>query len=804
MIRPRYRKVLSDLWINPTRSLLVIASIAVGLFALGTIATIHYSISSDMLTGYAAANPANIQIITSLFDQELVEGLRQVEGVREVEGARNFGLRLEARPGEWIAINLRALHDPQNVVVSKLLLLQGAWPPADHQVVIERYRLPDTYAGVGDTVRVEMLDGQVRQLQLTGVVNEQSLGAFEPGGGFFMAPVQGYVTQETAGWLGQPRPYAFNTLYATVSADADSTAHLHEVASRLRAKMEEAGVTVVSVAVRGAADHPNRTFSDAVAGLLFVLGLLVVFLSGFLITNTLQALVAQQMQQIGIMKTVGGRRWQIILVYMSLILAFSLAAIVIAVPLAYQIGFRIVQALVIQINVNFQGFRIIPDAILLQIAVGLLAPQIAAAIPILAGSRLTIQEALSGINQGSAASTDHLTAALMRLRGLSRPTAIALRNTFRRKSRLLLTLITLSLGGAIFIATFNVQVSMSDYVDRVSRYFLGDVNLTLAYPYRIDDMQRLLAGIPDISYMEGWTAARSELVLENGEAGESVTLLGPPPDSRLVQPILLEGRWIQPGDRNAVAINERFVQTYPELRIGDTLRLNVNGKETDWVVVGFFQLAGKSSGLLAYVSYDYLSEILHQPNKAITFRFVSHQPDMTMEQQKALGRVIEERLKRQGLEIKESQAGKFVSASAAQGFNTLTGFLLFLAGLTAVVGSIGLAGAMSMNVMERTREIGVMRAIGASDAILMRMVLLEGLTIGLVSWVISAGLAFPITRLLADVVSNALFGSTSGYVLTPTGFVLWLGIVLLLAIIASVLPARSASRLTIREVLAYE
>jgi putative ABC transport system permease protein len=152
----------------------------------------------------------------------------------------------------------------------------------------------------------------------------------------------------------------------------------------------------------------------------------------------------------------------------------------------------------------------------------------------------------------------------------------------------------------------------------------------------------------------------------------------------------------------------------------------------------------------------------------------------------------------------EVTTGLLLRTSSSEGLNVLTIFLLIMATLTALVGSIGLAGTMSMNVMERTREIGVMRAIGASDGILMRMVLAEGLVICLLSWVLGSLLAFPISKLMSDTVSLALFDAPSDFGFTLTGFVIWLGVVLALSVLASLMPARSATRLTIREVLAYE
>jgi len=807
--RPRWRKAFSDLWINPTRSLLVIASITVGLYAIGTIATIHAVIRDDMIAGYRASNPANIQIQTSLIEPELIDHLQQMPGIRQAEGRRAFTLRLQTAPGEWLTINIQAVHDWNKSQVNRLRIISGNWPLADHEIFIEQYKLPETHAQLGDLLTFELPNGGqrglTRQIRLAGVVEEQTLGAFHSGPGFFLAPAQGYVNENTLEWLGQQRSERLNTVYLTVDQDHEDMTYLRLVADQMSDELEKNGATVISAAERSSSDHPNRVFVDAIAILLVMLGFLVVFLSAFLITNTLQALVTQQVQQIGIMKSVGARQSQIIFIYMLLIFIFSLFSIVIAIPLAYGASFRILGSLANEINIVFQGKRVVPLAIALQILVGILVPQVAALYPIFQGARLTIQEALSGIKQNNPSTQDRLSQSLSRLRHISRPTLMALRNTVRRKSRLLLTLFTLSLGGAVFIATFNVQYSMTEYVRQISLYFLGDVNLSLAFPYRVNEIEQYIGEIPGVSYIEAWGGARSELISGADETvGETVQLLAPPANSRLVQPILFEGRWIETGDQNAIVLNEKFTSRFPDLHTGDHIKLRVNGKETEWIVVGFFKLAGKTSGLIAYTSYEYLAQVTNQPDRASVFRLVSQQKDLTQAQQKELGRQIESGLRKKGIEVSEVTAGKWLSSTAAQGFSVLTGFLLFLAILTALVGSIGLAGTMSMNVMERTREIGILRAVGASNRVLMWMILLEGCLIGLASWVCACFLAIPISKIMSNNVSQALFGSDSPLMITPKGFLIWLSVVTLLSILASALPARAAASLTIREVLAYE
>jgi putative ABC transport system permease protein len=803
-MRPRLQKILSDLWGNPLRSLLVLASIAVGLFALGVITTISIVGPQDMQTGYAAINPANLYLSTSLFDQGLVDRIKNLPGVYQAQGERDFSSRLEASPGNWIAIDLKATKDPGERQINQLRLIEGVWPPGDREIVIDQYKLPSTNAKLGDMVTLELPSGQTRQLKLVGVVEDQTIGAYRGAGGFFNAPVQGYITRGTVEWLQQPAPKSFNVLYVTVRDHGADRAQLEAVAQTVREAVEKNNITIISTAQRSSTEHPNLFLARAILIILIIIGLLVVFLSGFLITNTLQALMTQQVQQIGILKTVGARRMQVANIYLLLSLLFGVIAFLIAVPLSYEVGFSIVSFLTTQLNYRYFGQRLVPQVAILQGVIAVLMPQVAALVPVLQGTRISVQEALSGLRQDHPPDQSWFDRRISRLRKSSLVLLIALRNTFRHKWRLLLTLVTLSLGGAVFIATFNVRVAMMNYVQQITQYFLADVNVTLDRAYPTDEINSLILAVPGVSRVEGWMFARSELINLDDSIGESVSLLAPPAESPLIKPILVEGRWIKPGDRNAIALSELFRDYYPNLHVGGTLRLRVNGDETDWVVVGFFQLGGKITGLSAYTSYEYLSELIHQPGRAISYRVVASQPNLANDQQKALGHAIEAHLDTYGIRVTDITTGAGLTDTASSGFNVLTAILLFLASLTALVGSIGLTGTMSLNVMERIREIGILRAIGAADRALMQMVLTEGALIGMISWAAAALLAFPITTILSDSIGQALFGAPSKLGFTPIGFVIWAGVVALLSVGASVLPARNAARLTIREVLYYE
>jgi putative ABC transport system permease protein len=134
----------------------------------------------------------------------------------------------------------------------------------------------------------------------------------------------------------------------------------------------------------------------------------------------------------------------------------------------------------------------------------------------------------------------------------------------------------------------------------------------------------------------------------------------------------------------------------------------------------------------------------------------------------------------------------------------LTIFLSIVATLLAIVGALSLMGTMSMNVHERAREIGVMRAVGASDGAVLRICMVEGICVGVLSWPAGAVLALPISKALSAVVGNKFTGAPLSYTFSLSGALFWLVLVGILAALASFLPAWNATRLSVREVLSYE
>ncbi len=810
-MRPRWRKVFHDLIDNKTRTLLVVFSIAIGVFSVGVIAGTYVIISNDMNISYAANNPMNVEIRTSYFDNDVLDSIKDMRGVKEAEGRNIFTVRV--RPtgtSKWMVFNLVAIEDYEETTINRLMPVSGASNPGKGEVLLEKKATSKIASEIGDELEIQLDDGSIKKLEVAGVVQDQTTSA-----GDFLASPFAYISIDTLTSLHQPDE--FNRLFIVSEGGQDDEDYLRQFSTDLKDKVENNNVVVVRTRTMKTNEHPMASIVQAVLGILFALGILILFLSSSLIANTLSALLNQHLRYIGVMKLIGGREKQILNMYIVLIVIFSLISLAIAVPLGGQGAYALSAYMADMLNFSLMYYRIVPLAMVIQVTIGLGVPLLVGLSPIIKGSKITIQRALSNdiqqtdkeyiISSGEAPKEpesiqNRLTQSFSR-RGihLPRPLLISLRNIFRRKSRLILTLFTLTMGGAIFIAVFNVRVTLHDYITQVGKYFTADVTLDFDEPYRLNKVEREALNVPGVIRTEGWAFADGEALYADGTTADNMIILAPPASSTLVSPILVSGRWLRPGDDKSLTISENILKKFPNLKPGDFIRMKVNGREGEWHVTGIFKFVDQQ-GTVAYSTYEYISKLTHLANKSYSFRVVTDQHDVQYQQM--MGEKLDQYFREQGYKLQEAQTGVSALKTASESLDILVNFLLIMAILTASVGSIGLAGTMSMNVMERTREIGVMRSIGAEDKVIMRTVIVEGVVIGGISWLLGALLSFPITYLLSTIISLAIFNSPIDVKITWDGFVLWLLLVLMLSALASILPARNAARLTIREVLSYE
>ncbi|HEX9115144.1 MAG TPA: ABC transporter permease, partial [Anaerolineae bacterium] len=773
VLRPRWHKVLADLWANRVRTILVVISVAVGVLAVGSISTSFVVVGRDMAASWQAINPAGGWIFTSNFDADMLASLGRVPGVGQVEGrSRYSGFKIRSGAGTDRDLTLVGSDDLAALRLDRLSLSAGAWP-GRREIALEQSGLGILPVKIGDSVTVSLPDGKARELRVSGFIADR---ATDTGS----VVVQAYTGLDVLESLGLPR--AFNWLFFTAGENAGDKAHVAAVGRAIENQFVRSGGFVAVTVIRNPGEHPAAQQSASVMGLLAAMGVLTVILSGLLVVNTVSGLMAQQVRYIGVMKAVGAGRGQILGMYVVMLLCFGLMALVIAAPVGLWLGYASTKMIANALNFGVSALRAeaVPLALMAGLSLGV--PLLAGLVPVLGGARMTIRAALSGYGLNAAFGRSLIDRVFNHIRGLSRPLLISLRNTVRRKGRLALTLATLVLAGAIFMGVMSVRASMSVTVRQLFHYFVADVNVDFDRSRRVEDIAAIARTAPGVTAVEGWIFAIGEVQAGGSGAGRNqaatdrLTIMAPPGDSHLVERKVLAGRWLLPDDQQGIVMSTTAMAAHPEWKIGSqvTLKLNAKARET-FTIVGTFPFASGEGNKIAMASYDYLAELLNQRGQASSFRLVTEPHDAATQDR-----------------ARDALAGQFkalgYTAAVASGhtnedslgtiLNSIVVFLLVMAFLIAVVGGLGLMGTMSMNVLERTREIGVMRSIGASTPAIMRLVLVEGVLIGLLSWAGGALLGLPIAQLLSSIMGQALFGTPFTFIFAWDGLLSWLLIVI--------------------------
>lgn len=803
MTNLRWSYVWRGIWLYRSRTILIILSSAIGIFAFGLIIGAAVTLRTELPARYQEVSPASAILHVRGFELPTVESVRRMPEVAVAEGRTTAVIQYLNESGEWHDIQLFALEDYNDNQVNMVYPWEGAWPPPDHQVLIERNSLGLTGAEVGESLLVENSLGQQRTLPIAGLIHDMN----QPPAQITGVPYA-YVTRDTMEWLGLDR--RFNQLQLLVAEGRYDKAHITQVAQAAADKLERDGLVVTWTEVPEPGKHFVEDFLPTILIILTSLGVLALILSGFLVVNVITALLTQQTRQIGVMKAVGARPVQIAELYFAMVACFGVGALLLAIPLG-AVGSRTFAGFVAgQLNFDLGAPHVQPLAVSLQLAVGILTPIAAAFFPVVHTVQRTVREALSdaGVESPKAPRTTTTplakrVAALQQNLPISRPARLALRNTFRRRGRLIRTLIPLTLGGALFMSILSVRASLFRTLEQtlIQRGF--DVQIQFNQPYSLQRIASVVDQVEGVAVQEGWTVREGAPVRTDESQGDQLFVYGLPAQTAVFQPQVVEGRWLTPDDTNAIVVPRALLQWEPELALGGPITVRIGGEEYTFEIVGVLEVFQPPiAPAITYVNQPYLWREVGNTNRADMVRILTDSHDSAS--QRTVAQAAADQLQRAGIQVKSIRNASEDRTIFAERFNIVTVILLFMAFLLATVGMLGLMGTMSINVLERRREIGVLRAIGASDGAVIRLFVLEGIVISVMAWVGSIVLSQPMSRAMSYVVGMNFAKLPLSYVFDLRALPLWLLIAIVVSALSSLIPARSAARLSVRETLAYE
>lgn len=798
MLYTRWRKVWADFWSNKTRTFLMVLTILVGVFSVGLVNNMARMMNHDMDADFFSANPSEAKIYAYPLNELWVRSLRDVPGVGDVEGRYVLNGNWNKAEGESINIqfvSVKSIFDQRLDVLKPADPATGIFPELGlHDVVFDRSA---NTLGLepGEVIEVELSGGETRLMRFTGYVHDATTFPYA-----MSTSVSAYITPETAAWMGAERGI-YNQLLVSVAEDPADRDHVSEVVTRITDRFEKDNVSLNGVFMYNPGHHFAWEITQGVVFIMNMFGWMSVVLSGFLIVNTIVALMSQHTRQIGIMKAIGADAGQIFPMYLALILSFGVLAFAVSAPLSFWAAGGVLQFMAVFLNFDLTSSVMFSDVVLMQAGVALLTPLVAAIVPMFNGLRISVREALGSYGLGGG-SQNPSAAGESRMEFIPRPILVSLRNAFRRKVRVSLTIFTLVLGGAIFIAVFNLWASFDQVMTEIQGYFLADINVSFSRNYHFDSVNKVAMSVPGVERTEGWLVYNGKILSPDGEQEDGIAFVAPPSDSTLIEPSLVEGRWLMPGDKNVIVIGNHLLRIRPDLKVGDWVTIKVDDKKVRWQIIGVYRMPGNVTPPLVYTNYEYLSYQVGMIGQIYELRVITYDKDSWSQNQ--VSTELQKLYKQRDIGVSYVQtAGQWYQSQKSQ-TDVLVYNMFVMAGLIAIVGGLGLTSTMSLNVMERTREIGVMRAIGAVDGDIQRIVITEGLIIGFVSWAFGVILSLPITYVLTYGVGISIFQAPLTIVFGWTGSLAWLLCMLLIAAVASAVPAWRASRLTVRDTLVYE
>ena len=794
-----WKKVWSDLWHHKVRTVLAVISIAVGVFALGAIFGMIDQLIPNLNRVQQAIEPAHISMdLVDRINQDTADRLKHNDGVKDVEAINELSVRYRFTPDEeWqpAAVEMRADYEAQKY---DLLQLKGGEWPHRNNIGVDIRAFDYLHLEFGDKVIFE-LDGTDRALPVTGKIRHHFMTSPD-----FGSLPRFFVDAQTLERFNIPDG-EFNQLLVQVDPYSDDFAR--KIASEIKDRLGKEGVSVATTFYNKPDEHWGKEYFDGLNLVLQLLALVSLFMSVILVYNTLSALITEQKHQIGVMKAIGGQTGTLIKVYLTGVFVYGTLALLISLPLGAYAAFSGAAYFLDIFNIDHSRFEFSTRVVIIQIVAAVAVPLLAALWPVFSGALMTVRAAIASYGLGGNFGTNRLDRLVepVALRFLSAPNALALGNLFRRKGRLSLTQVVLITAGTLFLMVMTLSNSIQLTVDNELGRRHYQTQLLFEDNQRIDRIERMAKAVAGVAAVE-LRFRQPASILRAGQrtrqAGTGGMLIGVPAGSDMFKPMMVAGRWLQPGDERAVVLNEETAEDN-HLQLGETITLDLGELgDAKWQVVGFYRV------LALYP----LPDAVYAPQEAIFRATTKHNvgrellvranPANAVTTEAVTVR-LKDLFEKRNWEVQDTQTIYEDRSFFDNFFVQYLGMLFGLAVIMALVGGVGLTGSLSISVVERTKEIGVMRAIGARTPVLLLMFILEGVLQGLISWAVSVPLSFVLGRPLAMVVGQAMFDVALDYQYNLQAVLVWLVTVVVISILASVLPARSATTISVQESLAY-
>jgi len=578
----------------------------------------------------------------------------------------------------------------------------------------------------------------------------------------------------------------------------DSKEDVEGFSYNLRKVFQEKGITVSMVKIPQFNEHPHQCQLNTILFIIGVIGFLAFIMGAVLVSQLIRSIMINQIRQIGILKATGAPRIQIFQIYITILLLLGLISGLIAIPLAVTAGTA--YANFVAGILNFNIYTEVPHHLFFVLVFASMMLPVLLSFPTrIKGTGISVREALS--DYGITKNTGVKEFKFLRILKLLNAMVLAIRNSLRNRKRLTVTIATMALGVAIFITGFNIRQSLWELLSGLQNELGYDVQVVLSKQISKQEALGVFKTLENVQRVETWNGGSGDLQSRVLSTAKGAGIISLPYNSELLKPKILDGRWLQLSNDMEAVMNQKAWNLYGNPFVGSNVNMKIGDKNIMVKLIGVMEQFDLAKIYVDTKKYDALFNPQHLIN---TLVFVAK--DNEYKKVIELKKDIEKSILPSNLNVLYVMSGAERVKVIYDHLNIILSVIVFLSFLVLLVSAVGMASATGINIWERTREIGVMRAIGATPKKTYSMFVNEGMIISMVSILTGLLLSYPLSQSAAVFFGNLMLGEEAvlQYAFSPLDFFITLIVTLLFGWLASRILAKSAVGIPTHQALLYE
>ncbi|MEO7020523.1 MAG: FtsX-like permease family protein [Ktedonobacteraceae bacterium] len=779
------KKVFRDISHRKARTLLTVIGIAIGIIGLSAINIASSQFKSSLEFSSNITSQADMQIYTAPTSPNLAAIIQQQPNVLSVQ-AQGSIVTSWAIGQDHKVIQVLGILDFEQMKIGRFKLVEGHLP-GPGQVILDESDHTLTNIHIGDTVSIQV-GTTYKPLTISGFEVTQGLP-------------QVALAGRAYGYMNEP---SFETFFnrsgvTNFALRVENYDQRYQTLTQLSQVMDQHKTPILGSNV--GRDDSVSQIANGLFGIMDVLSVIAILLSVILLLGTIMALITEQVQAIGTMKAVGGGRGKIMRHYLALVSVYAIIGTALGIVVGTAGGYLLAQYLGKLVSLDIGPLQVAPWQILEAAIVGIGTPLLAALIPVYLGTRITVKQALSGYgleNTANQGDRGWSTIARALFGWLPQTFQFGTRGVFRKRLRTGLTLLILGVSGAAFLAVQTANYSFNTFLNQVYTVYHFDTMVSLDDAIPLSRFQQVLSSVPGVGRIESFS--QDKATTHWGDAA----LTGVQLDTQLYQRDISAGRWFTNDDKNAVIISQDAADK-SGLKIGDTITFSLGLHTVQWHIIGVardFSNIGPGNFGVLLAPITQINALFNMPgdySQKVMIQSTIHAP--TQADIDALAHRVDAAMSNAGLLANITTAQNQI-AQAQSKYQTIYTLLDLVAIIIALVGSVGLANALVMSVLEKRREIGILRSMGAASRKVAQVFWAEGVTLGGLAWVLALILGFPASWGLLQIQAKLL--APVPFAFNPFYLIWMLVAIFVLASLACIGPVFAATRVKIAQTLRYE